>query len=105
MIVVFNQVYLRDLYQIGKCGDKKHRFQPEIINRYKRCINYLKNASNVEELSLIRSLHYEQLKGDKAGISSIRVNDQYRIEFIISGLNSEVVAYVCEILELSNHYK
>lgn len=28
-----------------------------------------------------RSLNYEKLKGDKAGLSSVRVNDQYRIEF------------------------
>ena len=29
----------------------------------------------------INSLNYEKLKGDKKGLSSVRVNDRYRIEF------------------------
>lgn len=100
MIVTFDKDYLRELYETGK-SDKKHRFQPEIIKRYKRGIDYLKSANKIEDLFLLPSLRYELLKGDKAGISSIRVNDQYRIEFIVS----ESAITVCNILELSNHYK
>ncbi len=51
------------------------------------------------------SLHYEVLKGDKAGISSIRVNDQYRIEFTVSYQEAETIIYICNILDLSNHYQ
>lgn len=50
-------------------------------------------------------MRYKVLKGDKAGISSIRVNDQYRIEFTISEQGTESVVYICDILELSNHYE
>lgn len=100
MIVCFDKEYLRDLYETGK-ADKKHRFQPEIIKRYKKGIDYLKSASKIEDLYLLPSLRYEVLKGDKSGISSIRVNDQYRIEFIVS----EQTVTVCNVLELSNHYK
>ena len=82
MIVAFEKDYLRELYETGK-SDKKHRFQPDIVKRYKRGVDYLKQARNIEELFLLPSLHYEVLKGDKAGLSSIRVNDQYRIEFIV----------------------
>ena len=59
----------------------------------------------MEELFTIHSLNYEVLKGDKAGISSIRVNNQYRIEFTVSEQDSETIVYICNILELSNHYK
>jgi proteic killer suppression protein len=46
------------------------------------------------------------LKGNKKGISSIRVNDQYRIEFIASTVNeTEAIITVCNIIELSAHYK
>ena len=100
MIITFDKDYLRELYETGK-GDKKLRFQHEIIKRYKKGIDYLKSANKVEDLFLVSSLHYEVLKGDKAGISSIRVNDQYRIEFTVY----ESVITVCNILELSNHYK
>ena len=71
MIVAFEKDYLRELYETGK-SDKKHRFQPDIVKRYKRGVDYLKQARNIEELFLLPSLHYEVLKGDKAGVSSIR---------------------------------
>ena len=85
--------------------DKKHRFQPDIVKRYKRGIDYLKQVRNIEELFLLPSLHYEVLKGDKAGVSSIRVNDQYRIEFTVEQVSEPIVVTICNIIELSNHYK
>lgn len=59
----------------------------------------------IEALYPIHSLNYEVLKSDKMGISSIRVNDKYRIEFTVSEQESETIVYICNILELSNHYK
>ena len=105
MIVTFEEKYLLELYETGKSGDKKHRFQPEIISRYIERINTLKNKDSIEALYNIHSLNYEVLKGDKAGISSIRVNKQYRIEFTVTEQGAEFVVTVCNILELSNHYK
>ena len=104
MIVTFDKDYLRELYETGK-GDKKHRFQPDIVKRYKNRIETLKNKENIEALYNRASLHYEVLKGDKAGISSIRVNDQYRIEFTVSYQETETIIYICNILDLSNHYQ
>ena len=105
MEVHFEKKYLSDLYYKGKTTDKKHRFQPDVIKRYKLRIETLEDAASVEDLYQINSLHYEVLKGDKKGISSIRVNDQYRIEFTTSKVESETIVTVCNILELSNHYK
>ena len=45
------------------------------------------------------------LKGDKQGIESVRVNNQYRIEFKTTKIMSEIVVTLCNIQELSNHYK
>jgi len=105
MKIVFEKEYLSELYYKGKTVDKKHRFQSDVIKRYKLRIETLENAISIEDLFQINSLHYEILKGDKKGISSIRVNDQYRIEFTISIVESETVITICNILELSNHYK
>jgi proteic killer suppression protein len=105
MIVYFEKEYLRDLYETGKTTDKKHRFQPEIVRKYKRCIDILMDASGTEALYAMNALNYEVLKGDKQGISSIRVNKQYRIEFAITDSGTEPVVKICNILELSNHYK
>lgn len=40
MVVTFEGVYLRDLYEKGICTDKKHRYQPSIIKSYKRGIDF-----------------------------------------------------------------
>ncbi len=105
MIVTFDKEYLESLYTKGKSDDKKHRFQPEVIKLYKKRIDLLKRTKRIEELFLFNSLNYEVLKGDKNGVSSIRVNDKYRIEFVISNQDTETIVYICNILELSNHYK
>jgi proteic killer suppression protein len=105
MIVNFDKEYLRDLYETGQTSDKKHRYQPDIVRRYKDRINTLNNAERVEDLFVLNSLNYEVLKGDKAGISSIRVNKQYRIEFTLISDGTETIATVCNIIELSNRYR
>ena len=81
MIVKFQKEYLSELYYEGKCKDRKHRYQPTIVKRYKQRIDILNDASCIEALYQLHSLGYEVLTGNKEGISSIRVNDQYRIEF------------------------
>ena len=105
MKIKFDKKYLEELYEVGMTSDKEYRFQPNIVKRYQARIKTLENASQIEELFTINSLHYEVLRGDKKGISSIRVNDQYRIEFKTTQVVSETVVTVCDILELSNHYK
>ena len=97
MEINFDKEYLRQLYEEGKTTDKKHRFQPHIIARYQLRVKALEQAGSIEELYPIRSLHYD--------ISSIRVNDQYRIEFTVKQVAAETVVTICNILELSNHYK
>lgn len=104
MIVTFDKKYLQELYETGR-SDKKHRFQPDIVRRYKDRINTLKNKKTIEDLYQMKSLGYEVLQGNKAGISSIRVNDKYRIEFRVLEEKTETIVYICSILELSNHYK
>ena len=105
MIVTFEEKYLQELYETGKTTDKKYRFQPEIVRKYQYCIRYLLGASCIEVLYTVNALKYKVLKGDKAGISSIRVNKQYRIEFTVTDNGVEPIVTVCNILELSNHYK
>lgn len=105
MIVIFEKEYLRDLYEVGKTNDKHHRFQPDIIKRYQNCIRALIAAPDIQFLWKINSLRYEELHGDKAGLSSIRVNNQYRVEFSVSEKSEECRLTICNIIELSNHYK
>lgn len=105
MIVTFDQIYLQELYVDGKASDKKHRYQPQIVSKYVRVINLMKQQENVLGLTKYGSLHYEKLHGDKEGFSSVRVNDQYRIEFAEAVEAGKSIATICNITELSNHYK
>jgi len=104
MEVTFKQTYLQELYTQGKSSDKQHRYQPPIINKYKRIVDLMKVENNVLGLTKYGSLHYEHLHGDKEGLSSVRVNDQYRIEFTEEIKGEELIASIVNITELSNHY-
>ena len=105
MEIEFDKEYLSELYYKGKCSDKKHRFQPQVIKNYKKCIDLLEEVPGVESLYKYHALHYKKLEGDKQGLESVRVNDQYRIEFKTKRVKSETIMTVCNIIELSNHYK
>jgi proteic killer suppression protein len=96
---------LRELYETGKTTDRKHRFQPQIVKRFQLRIKALEDTVKVEDLFVLNSLHYEALHGDKEGLESIRVNDQYRIEFTTRQVVSETVVTICNMIELSNNYK
>lgn len=106
MIVTFEEEYLRDLYETGKSEDKKHRFQPEIVRKYKHCINLMRNVPDTIALVKYNALNFEKLIGDRQDLYSIRVNKQYRIEFtVIKDEGIDPVITICNIIELSNHYK
>ncbi len=104
MEVIFNEEYLKEMYLTGRT-DKKHRYQPYIIRKYIRVIDLMIEMPNVSSLLRYNSLNYERLCGNKLGISSVRVNDQYRIEFEEHTRDGETIATICNITELSNHYK
>lgn len=104
MVVTFEKKYLKELYEQGRCSEKKHRFQPQIIKGYQRRIDQLLSAPTLETLHLFNALHFEALKGNKLGLFSIRVNDQYRIEFSIDDDSDHPLLTICNIVELSNHY-
>ena len=105
MEIKFEKEYLRELYETGKTTDKKYRFQPQIAVKYRKTIDMLESVTNVEVLFRYNGLGYEALHGDKEGLESVRINDHYRIEFKTTKVVSETVVTVCNIIELSNHYK
>ena len=96
--------YLQDLYSKG-VADKKHRFQPQVVRKYAYVVDLMKYECDVLGLMKYKALNYERLSGDKQGVSSVRVNNQYRIEFEEEFEDGKSVATICNITKLSNHYK
>ncbi|MDR2968980.1 MAG: type II toxin-antitoxin system RelE/ParE family toxin [Tannerellaceae bacterium] len=105
MVIRFEKKYLEELFCTGKTTDKKHRFQPQIIEKYRKTVDILESVDCVEDIFPYNSLHYEKLRGDKEGLQSVRVDKRYRIEFKTTQVVSETVVTICNIIELSNHYK
>lgn len=105
MYIEFDKDYLRELYTDGKAKDKKHRYQPEVIRAYQKVVFLLSIANRIEDLFRNHALHYEVLQGDKKGISSVRINQKYRLEFTVKEVLNEEVITFCRLMEISNHYK
>ena len=104
MQLVFKQDYLSDLYY-SRTAVKRHWFQPEVVKKYIKVVNILKNAKSVEDLFPFNSLHYERLQGDKAGLESVRVTGKYRLVIKTESIQNETIVTICNIIELTNHYQ
>ena len=102
MQVSFEDSYYELLYAGGKLPGKP-RFPPEVIKQYRLRIDQIKNTGSTRELVIFRSLHFEKLEPKNASdpVYSIRVNDQYRIEF---HLNKDGMVEVVRIIRMSDHY-
>ena len=105
MEIIFEEDYLKELYYEGKAHNRKYRFQPQVVKKYIRVIDLMESFSCTEDFYRYKALHYEVLSGDKKDRESVRVNDKYRIEFRSEIVDKEKRITICNILELSNHYK
>ena len=107
MEIRFEKEYLQELYETGKTSGKKYRFQPQVVKGYLKCVRALEDALRMEDLFQFNALRYEKLKGDKKGLSSLRINDQYRLEFreIPRQASVDPAIEVCSLVDISNHYK
>ncbi len=100
MIVKFGKKYLEELFVIGKCSNKHHRYQPHIVKKFALRVSTLQNAPCIEALFPLKSLNYEVLTGDKKGVSSIRIDNKYRLEFIVSEEGTEPTITICTLKEI-----
>ena len=65
MNIEFANAALKELYEMGMTSDNQYkRLSSDIVRRYVKVVNYLRAARRIEELYLIKSLHYEKKRGD-----------------------------------------
>ena len=72
-----------------------------VINACRRKLGFLRSAVDERDIRNWKSLHYEKLKGDKEGMRSIRINDQWRLVFT---LNNESNPPGITILEIDDYH-
>ena len=102
MRITFNNPILEQLH-FGKYTGKPIYPAP-VVSKFRRKILLLSKTETMRELSRIKGLNLEALKGDRAGSFSIRVDLKYRLVFRIEP-NDVVIAEEIIIDELGNHYK
>jgi proteic killer suppression protein len=66
-------------------------FPPNLIRPARRKLIMLDAAVSLNDLRNPPSNHLEELKRDRAGQYSIRINDQFRVCFVWTGDNAENV--------------
>jgi proteic killer suppression protein len=75
-------------------GETAKKFPANILSRAFSKLTAIHAASNLDDLKIPPSNHLEELKGDRKGQHSIRINDQYRICFCWFDDNAEDVEIV-----------
>ena len=105
MNIEFDNAALEELYTSGATQDSQYKRLPkDIIKRYVKVVNYLKAARRLEDLFLIKSLHYEKKKGDLNGVDAVWINDKYRLFFYSSPDDSGIIVNAL-LFEISKHYE
>jgi proteic killer suppression protein len=105
MNVQFKDTALQELYSAGETSSRKFNKLPaDIIKRYIKVVNYLKAARRIEDLYVIKSLHYEKKKGDLKGVETVWINAQYRLFFKSSPDDNGIIVNAL-LQEISKHYE
>lgn len=105
MNVEFENSSLAELYEFGATKDHRYnRLSKDIVKRYVKVVNFLRAARRIEDLFLIKYLHYEKKKGDLNGVDVVWINDQYRLLFRSSPDEAGIIVNAL-IFEISKHYE
>ena len=97
MIVLMNEE-LTNLYETGKSREYKSvERTPELLSGFVRAIKIMKSAANISVLKEYSFLHYEQLKHEWSGYSSVRLSNRYVHRLIFKEINNELQIQVIEI--------
>lgn len=100
MVIEYEKDFLEELYNNGKCTNKKYRFQKPVVSKYQKRIDTLMAATRIEDLFVFNSLNFEALEN---GYYSIRIDYHYRLEFKIRQEGTEPIVNICTITDITNH--
>jgi proteic killer suppression protein len=103
MQVIIEDHFLGEVANYNKVTGKSP-FPDEVIKAFKKRLYQIRQAKNTADLRMIKSLHFEKLKGKKyEGKYSIRLNISYRLIFRIENNEISRLEIIC-IEEINNHY-
>ena len=72
--------------------ERVKKYPPELLQRGRSKLLIIHAATSEDDLRIPPGNRFERLKGDKKGLCSIRINDQWRITFKwLDGNASDVI--------------
>lgn len=90
MISSFSDATTKDLFE-RKNSARARKFPPDVRARALDKLDLLNAAISLDDLGKIPGNNLEALKGNLAGLHSIRINDQWRIVFKWEGSDAKEV--------------
>jgi len=67
------------LQRLSEDPDYTHGLDAGLVKAFRKRIQIIRAALDERAFYELKSLHYEKLKGDRAGQRSMRLNDQWRL--------------------------
>lgn len=71
----------------------------EVVRAFRKRMQQIRAAPDERTFYALKSLHFEKLKGDRAGQQSIRLNDQWRLVLRLKGQAPSKVVVVIEVVD------
>ena len=68
-----------------------------VVRMFRKRMQTIRAATDERAFYALKSLHFEQLKGDRKGQHSMRLNDQWRLVMEIEGTNADKVVFLVSI--------
>lgn len=74
-------------------------FSQEIVRSYRKKMQQIRASRDERDLMVLKSLHFEKLKGNREGQHSIRLNLQWRLVLEIRGSHPCKIVGIIEIVD------
>ncbi len=68
-----------------------------VVKVFRKRMQTIRAAPDERAFYALKALHFEKLKGDRAGQHSMRLNDQWRLVMEIGGKNTDKIVFIVSI--------
>jgi toxin HigB-1 len=68
-----------------------------VVKAFRKRMQVIRAAEDERAFYALKSLHFEQLKGERAKQHSMRLNDQWRLILELVGTNTDKIVFVVSI--------
>ena len=104
IIIEYDNVAIEELIKYHKSDDKRYRKLKGNATFWRdldKVMAIIRAVSNTSQLSYYKSLHYERLKHDRSGQSSVRIGYETKYRLIFEEFDGGIRI---KLIEINEHY-